>query len=310
MDAIRLHKCGFPETAASLGTSLTQEQAKILARYADKCYICYDADTAGQAAALRGMYILAENGLSVYVVSLPSGKDPDEFLCANPPKSFSEALGRAKPLVVHYVETLAPALKANSTRHAAVNELFANLKRLNLDEVLSYTDSICGATGLSPDAVEHLLLGGKILPPKKKYVPNTSQLYGRPPADMRDSVICALLRQSQACRLSLSPEEADKILVTDLAKDTARALLYEDPDEMETIWLVLEDLDKISLLKRGEAIASTMSGTPEEKFISVYCELKERSIERRMKEILSMPVEQRDPQELRELFMMRGRFRR
>ena len=88
MDALRLHKCGFTEAVASLGTSLTEEQAGLLSRHAAKCYICYDSDSAGQNAAIKGMYILAEHGLSVYVVEIPDGKDPDEFLCNNPPEKF------------------------------------------------------------------------------------------------------------------------------------------------------------------------------------------------------------------------------
>ena len=76
MDAIRLHKCGFTETVASLGTSLTPEQAEMLSRFADRCYICYDSDTAGQNAMLRSMFVLQRHGLDVYVVNLIGGKDP------------------------------------------------------------------------------------------------------------------------------------------------------------------------------------------------------------------------------------------
>ena len=97
MDAIRLHKCGFTETVASLGTSLTIEQAKSLARLAQDCYICYDSDSAGQTATLRSMYILQQNELNVHVVTLPEGKDPDEFLSSdnNTPEKFEDAVKAA-----------------------------------------------------------------------------------------------------------------------------------------------------------------------------------------------------------------------
>ncbi len=98
MDALRLHKCGFNESVASLGTALTSEQAELLKRFADRCYICYDNDPAGISATIRGMYILQENGLDVRVINLEGGsKDPDEFLSANPIIEFEQAIKNAKP---------------------------------------------------------------------------------------------------------------------------------------------------------------------------------------------------------------------
>ncbi|WP_208873333.1 DNA primase, partial [Fretibacterium fastidiosum] len=104
MDALRLHLCGFPEAVASLGTSLTEDQARLLKRFSDTCYICYDSDAAGQEATLRGMYVLQELGLDVRVVSLPLGKDPDEFLLASGgPDRFEEAIANARPLILQHL---------------------------------------------------------------------------------------------------------------------------------------------------------------------------------------------------------------
>ncbi len=80
MDVIALHRAGFQNAIASLGTSLTEEQARILKRYADEVVICYDADGAGQKAAERAIPILKDTGLRVRVVTVPGGKDPDEFM--------------------------------------------------------------------------------------------------------------------------------------------------------------------------------------------------------------------------------------
>lgn len=71
MDVVSLHKAGFPMAVASMGTSLTQEQAKLIKRFVDKVYICYDGDTAGKKATLRGLDILRSNGLEVFVMSMP-----------------------------------------------------------------------------------------------------------------------------------------------------------------------------------------------------------------------------------------------
>ena len=135
VDAIRLHKCGFTEAVASLGTSLTAEQAETLSRFADRCYICYDSDKAGQNAALKSMFILQEHGLDVYVVSIPSGKDPDDFLSTNPPSAFEEAIKNARPLVAQYIGAFRPSLADTLTRKSAMKELFMTLAELFCWEV-------------------------------------------------------------------------------------------------------------------------------------------------------------------------------
>ncbi|MCI5450011.1 MAG: DNA primase [Coriobacteriaceae bacterium] len=82
MDVISLHKAGFENAIASLGTSLTEEQARIMARYAKEVIICYDSDEAGQKAAQRAIPILRGAGLLVRVMAVPGNKDPDEFINA------------------------------------------------------------------------------------------------------------------------------------------------------------------------------------------------------------------------------------
>ncbi len=80
MDVIALHRAGFTNAIASLGTSLTEEQARIIRRYADEAVICYDSDDAGQRATQRAIPILKNAGLLVRVITVPGGKDPDEFM--------------------------------------------------------------------------------------------------------------------------------------------------------------------------------------------------------------------------------------
>jgi len=80
MDVISLHTAGVTNAVASLGTSLTQEQARLLKRYVPTVYIAYDGDSAGQNATLRGLDILAAEGLRVRVIVFPEGLDPDDFV--------------------------------------------------------------------------------------------------------------------------------------------------------------------------------------------------------------------------------------
>ena len=80
MDVISLHQAGFTNAMASLGTSLTVEQARLMSRYAKEVVICYDSDAAGQKAASRAIPMLREAGLLVKVLSVPGNKDPDEYI--------------------------------------------------------------------------------------------------------------------------------------------------------------------------------------------------------------------------------------
>ena len=80
MDVIALNQAGFTNAVATLGTALTNEQAVLMKRYADEVIICYDADGAGQKATARAIDILRNAGLPIKIHTVPSGKDPDEFI--------------------------------------------------------------------------------------------------------------------------------------------------------------------------------------------------------------------------------------
>lgn len=80
MDVIALNQAGFTNAVATLGTALTTEQAVLMKRYADEVIICYDADGAGQKATARAIQILRNVGLPIKILTVPSGKDPDEFI--------------------------------------------------------------------------------------------------------------------------------------------------------------------------------------------------------------------------------------
>ena len=80
IDVVALHQYGFDNAVASLGTSLTDEQAALMTRYADQVVLVYDGDKAGQNATQRAIPILEKAGLQVKVLQIRDAKDPDEFL--------------------------------------------------------------------------------------------------------------------------------------------------------------------------------------------------------------------------------------
>lgn len=78
-DVISMHQAGVTNVVASSGTSLTVEQIRLIKRFTDKITIIYDGDAAGIKAALRGIDLVLEEGLSVKVVLLPPEDDPDSY---------------------------------------------------------------------------------------------------------------------------------------------------------------------------------------------------------------------------------------
>lgn len=80
IDVVSLHAAGFENAVASLGTALTDEQARILAKYTKQVILAYDSDEAGQRAAHRAMGIFAKVGLDVRILQMQGAKDPDEYI--------------------------------------------------------------------------------------------------------------------------------------------------------------------------------------------------------------------------------------
>ncbi len=96
MDVISLHQAGFTNAVASLGTALTSQQAALLHRYTKEVLLMYDSDEAGIKAALRGIPLLRNAGLSSRVVNLKPYKDPDELLKAKGHDELAERIEKAE----------------------------------------------------------------------------------------------------------------------------------------------------------------------------------------------------------------------
>ncbi|PTL40536.1 DNA primase [Alkalicoccus saliphilus] len=80
VDVISAFRAGIEHGVGALGTALSEEQAKMLRRNADRVILCYDGDEAGQKAAWKNAEILKKSGLEVFVAALPEGMDPDDYI--------------------------------------------------------------------------------------------------------------------------------------------------------------------------------------------------------------------------------------
>lgn len=114
MDVISLHQAGFENTVAPLGTAFTTEQANLLSRYTKEIVLMLDADAAGQKAVRRASGLLENTGLSVRVVVIPDGKDPDEYIKKNGKERFAALLEGAVSDMEYKLLTAAKDIDLNS----------------------------------------------------------------------------------------------------------------------------------------------------------------------------------------------------
>ncbi len=114
MDAIALHQFGVENAVASLGTAFTENQARLLKRFSNEIIISYDSDLAGQTATMKGLSILEKEGCIVKVLSLPSGKDPDEYIRKEGVDAFRERIRKSVSLIEYKLENLKKGLDINN----------------------------------------------------------------------------------------------------------------------------------------------------------------------------------------------------
>ncbi len=133
MDVIALNQAGFTEAVASLGTALTQEQAKLIKRFADEVVISYDADGAGQNAAARAAEILKPADLKVRILKIPGAKDPDEFIREHGREAFATLLERSEDHMEFTLERIRAGfdLETDEGRVGFLKEAAKTLARLS-----------------------------------------------------------------------------------------------------------------------------------------------------------------------------------
>lgn len=180
MDVIALNQAGIDNVVASMGTALTEEQAKILSRYCNKIYICYDGDSAGQKATTRGLKILKDAGLSVKVMSLIEGLDPDEVIKKYGVDMFRSLQKSALPLTEYRIRSLAKELNNDDADERVKFSLKAIEFLKEADTVLErelYLPLVSEISGLSVGVLQRQLYGDSVSIKEKKPIekPATKQ---------------------------------------------------------------------------------------------------------------------------------------
>ena len=158
MDVVSLHQLGFKSAVASLGTSLTMEQAKLISRYTNQIYLCYDSDDAGRKATDRAIEILENQKLIVKIIKIENAKDPDEFIKINGSNSkvkFQHLIEKSQNSIEFKISKSEKKYDINNTEEKV---LF--LKKLSdiISKIVDpiekdvYLSKICSKYGISRDA--------------------------------------------------------------------------------------------------------------------------------------------------------------
>ncbi|TJX14713.1 DNA primase [Tissierella creatinini] len=172
MDVISLFSMGINYSVASLGTALTERQAKLIKRYGDEVFICYDSDEAGIKATLRAIDIMTKENMNPRIITLPKGMDPDDFIKEFGLAQFEKLFINSKNAMEFKVQTIKVNYnldnledKISFTKEVAY--LIRSLK--SPIEQDGYMEQISNDTGISKEAIEQEVKGIKISSFNKDY---------------------------------------------------------------------------------------------------------------------------------------------
>lgn len=212
MDVISLHKAGIPNAIASLGTALTEQQGRLMRKYAPEIILGYDADGAGQAAILRGLDILAAIGCNVKVMKITGAKDPDEFVN----KYGSEKLMKLMDNAITLVEFKLDIIKKNSDinsvdgKIAYLNNVATVLAKINNSmERELYINRVSSELGIGVEAIYAEI--------NKKMFGNSNKV-----AKITHKVIESSVNKQNAEDVPMNVYNAEKLLIYLLCQNEQR----------------------------------------------------------------------------------------
>lgn len=245
MDVISLHQAGFENTVAPLGTAFTPEQAKMLARYTKEIVLMLDSDAAGQKAVRRASGILENTGLSVRVVAVPDGKDPDEYIKKNGPERFAALLEGAVSDMEYKLLCAAQGIDLESDDGrlkylSAAAEIIASADDIMTRDI--YIGKMCEKYGVSRTALTS----------------RVNELRKRNRVQKQKKEISDIIRP-RFTRDDINPERRKSLKGT-AAEETLIAVLLKNPDFYETAREQLPPEKMITSLNRRiyETIIDTL----------------------------------------------------
>ncbi len=228
-DVMALHRAGFSGAVATCGTALTADHARLLKRYADKILLIFDADAAGRKATFRAMDALLPVGLSVSVVAMPAGEDPDSLLKARGEQGFRFCLDAARPVLEVFIED---QLHINDEsvegRARAAEQVLERIRRLPGDlERSLYLKRLADLTSLDVELLKSKVSGGSVVQAQTRRVATQPPSVRRPAAEtgQTQKYLLRLMLVDDQQRLRVREEGTEGLFLDELFRDLADYLL-------------------------------------------------------------------------------------
>ncbi|MFM1525439.1 MULTISPECIES: DNA primase [Helcococcus] len=153
MDVISLYNHGIDYALASLGTALTEDQAKIILRYSKEVYIAYDGDTAGIKATLRAIEIFKNLDVQLKILEFPNGMDPDEFIKLKGREAFEKMLNKASNVIDYKLKKLYESSQNQIDFIKGITEFLASIKGNVVRDL--YIDKSAKFIGVTTDSLRN-----------------------------------------------------------------------------------------------------------------------------------------------------------
>ncbi len=236
MDVIALHQAGFTNAVAALGTSFTADHARLMARYCDEAVLIFDADAAGKKGAQRAIGLLRETGMRIRLVSIPDGKDPDEFIKNNGAERFKLLVERAANDVEYQL------IELGSKHLLTTSDGKVNYLREAVQLLASLSDPLERDVYLSRLSHE-LSVSKEALQERLKY-----QL-DRRKKQQQEKQMAQVIQRSEATRKVVNTEAATHVRAAN-AEESLLGLLLLNPDYFGKIEPILKPEEMVTTFNR------------------------------------------------------------
>ena len=156
MDVIAMHKAGFKQTVACMGTALTADHVRELKRYNENIYLCFDGDEAGTKATLRAIEMFRHENVNLKVVILQGGKDPDEVLQNLGQDKLQEMIDNAKPYMDYLIDLFKSRhnLDVAEEKNKFVKEILSEIRKLDSPTLFEpYLEKVRDITNIPIDVL-------------------------------------------------------------------------------------------------------------------------------------------------------------
>jgi DNA primase len=258
-DVLALHRAGFAGAVATCGTALTPDHARLLKRYADKILLIFDEDAAGRQATFRAMDALLPVGLSVSVVAMPAGEDPDSLLKERGEEGFRLCLDAARPVLEVFIEDqLRINDKSVEGRARAAEQVLDRIKRLPGDlERSLYLKRLAELTGLDVELLKSKVRGGNLVASPQRRVTTPSIPVQKPVAEVGQTqkYLLRLMLADEQQRRRVREEGTNELFLEELFRDLADYLLSSEDENGR----LPDDLFDASLDEAQQSLLASLS---------------------------------------------------